>query len=185
MASVSFRLNPNVNPVTHPYITTGFRKNKFGMDRSFLPELLKILKKYPNNLRLVGLDFHIGSQLFEIKPFEDAAKLALSLFNNLRAQGFPLTHFDIGGGIGVPYAGQKGLDVVSYGKRIEKLLKGLDVELVCEPGRFLVADAGILLTQVEYIKNTPFKNFRHREYGHASLDSPRSLSSVSPNTSGD
>ena len=146
-AQVSFRLNPDVNPVTHPYITTGFRNNKFGMDRSFVPALLKILKKYPHSLNLVGLDFHIGSQLFEIGPFEDAAKKALPLFNN------------IGGGIGVPYENRQSLDLALYGKKIEKLLTGMDATLLCEPGRFLVADAGVLLTKVEYIKKTPSKNF--------------------------
>lgn len=158
-ADVSFRLNPNVDPKTHPYITTGFKNNKFGMDKSFLPELLKILRRYPSALNLLGLDFHIGSQLIDIKPFLAAAKNVIPIFQDLRSQGFALTHLDIGGGVGIPYKGGTGLDIKKYGHQIEKLLRPLGCDLILEPGRFLVADAGVLLSQVEYVKKTPHKTF--------------------------
>ncbi len=158
-ASVSFRLNPNVNPKTHPYITTGFKENKFGMDKSFLPELLEILGRFKDSLELTALDFHIGSQLFKIKPFEEALKKSIPLFEDLRGRGFNLKSFDIGGGIGVPYNNEKPFDLKSYGKTVEKYLRPLGCDIVCEPGRFLLADAGVLLTQVEYIKKTPYKSF--------------------------
>ena len=159
VASVSFRLNPDVDAKTHPYITTGFRENKFGMDQSFMPELLKILRKYQTSIKLVGLDFHIGSQLLEIRPFEEAVRKAIPLFRELQAEGFPLKHFDIGGGVGISYQGQRVIDLHRFGERIEKLLAPLGCEILCEPGRYLVADAGVLLTRVEYIKETPYKRY--------------------------
>ncbi len=158
-AGVSFRLNPNVNPKTHPYITTGFRNNKFGMDKSFLPLLLKTLNKYKKNISLLGLDFHIGSQLTEIAPIEEALVKSIPIYKDLQGQGFPLSHFDIGGGIGISYEGQKTINLNDYAKRLEKHLRPLGCQIMCEPGRYLVADAGVLLTEVEYIKKTPFKNF--------------------------
>jgi diaminopimelate decarboxylase len=160
LARVSLRINPNVNPKTHPYITTGFRENKFGMDVTFLPELLKVFKKYHKNLELVGLDFHIGSQLLELKPYESALIKSVVIFKNLRAQyNFPLKSFDVGGGIGIPYKNEEAIDLTAYGKLVEKHLIPLQCEILCEPGRFLVGDSGVLLTKVEYIKKTPYKTF--------------------------
>jgi diaminopimelate decarboxylase len=158
-AQVSFRLNPNVDAKTHPYITTGFRENKFGMDKAFIPELLKILKKHPKNLKLMGLDFHIGSQLTEMKPYEAALKKAVPVYQELQRQGFPLKHFDVGGGIGISYEGQKIINMHGYGQMVERHLKPLGCEILCEPGRYLVGDAGVLLTKVEYVKRTPYKTF--------------------------
>jgi len=159
VASVSFRLNPNVNPKTHPYITTGFRENKFGMDKSYFPELLKIVRKYSPRLALVGLDFHIGSQLLDIAPFEEAVRRAVPLFKDLQSLGYPMKHFDIGGGTGIPYEGKKSFNMAAYGRRMEALLKDVDAEILCEPGRYLVGDAGVLLTKVEYVKKNPYKTF--------------------------
>ncbi len=160
VAPISFRMNPNVDAKTHPYITTGFKENKFGMDKSAIPLLLNILKKYESNLNLLGLDFHIGSQLESLKPFEAALKKAIPNFLQFRKSGFKLRSFDIGGGIGVPYKkNQKPFDLKKFGKMVEKNLRPLDCEIVCEPGRFLVADAGVLLTKVEYVKKTPYKSF--------------------------
>ncbi|MDZ4678375.1 MAG: diaminopimelate decarboxylase [Oligoflexia bacterium] len=158
-ACVSFRLNPNVDAKTHPYITTGFRENKFGMDKKFIPELLKILKRNPKNLKLIGLDFHIGSQLTEINPYEAAFKKSVPVYQELQRQGFALSHFDIGGGIGISYERQKTIDLKKFGKMVESYLKPLGCKILCEPGRFLVGDAGVLLAQVEYVKKTPYKTF--------------------------
>jgi diaminopimelate decarboxylase len=158
-ARVSFRLNPDVDPKTHPYITTGFKRNKFGMDKSFLPELLRILSKYPRALSLVGLDFHIGSQLTDLKPIVEATRKTTKIYQHLRGLGYPLEHFDIGGGIGISYTGEKTIDLKSYGRMAEELLCPLGCKILCEPGRSIVGDAGVLLTRVEYIKKTPFKTF--------------------------
>lgn len=158
-ASVSFRLNPDVNPRTHPYITTGFKQNKFGMDKSFLPELLRLLKRHPRHLELVGLDFHIGSQLLHVKPFEDALVKSVPIYKNLQSLGFALKYFDLGGGLGISYAGEKTIPLTSFAEKMEKHLRPLGCQILCEPGRYLTGDAGVLVTHVEYVKKTPFKNF--------------------------
>lgn len=159
IAAISFRLNPDVNPKTHPYITTGFKENKFGMDKSFLPELISILNQYPKHLLLHGLDFHIGSQLTSTSPFDEALIKSIPIFKNLRSRGYPLKYFDVGGGIGISYKGEKVINLKQYARKIEKHISSLGCQIHCEPGRYLVADAGYLLTKVEYIKKTPFKNF--------------------------
>ncbi len=156
--SLSFRINPDVNAQTHPYVTTGFRENKFGMDKSFIPELLRILKRY-RKLKLMGLDFHIGSQLTDLKPFEDAVKKSIPLFTSLKNLGHAMTYFNTGGGIGISYKNEKTIDIDRYATQIQKLLKPLNCKILCEPGRFLVGDAGVLLTKVEYLKKTPHRNF--------------------------
>ncbi|MBK9294225.1 MAG: diaminopimelate decarboxylase [Oligoflexia bacterium] len=159
MTDVGFRLNPDVNPHTHPYITTGFKENKFGMDKSFLPELVRILKKYNKSLNLISLGFHIGSQLTKIAPYEEAVKKSIPIYKNLLSKGFKLKHFDIGGGIGIPYQNEKTININQYATSIQKLLRPLNCQIHCEPGRLLVGEAGYLLTKVEYVKRTPFKNF--------------------------
>ncbi|MCM2282088.1 MAG: diaminopimelate decarboxylase [Bdellovibrionaceae bacterium] len=172
---VAFRMNPDVNPQTHPYITTGFRENKFGMDESFLPELLRILQRDGARVRLRGLTLHIGSQLTELASLEEAITKTLPVFHDLRGRGFPLDRFDIGGGLGIHY----GSDDTSaefqlmseYGQLVHRLLGAtlptsgrmndgsLGCEIMCEPGRMLVARSGLLIGQVQYIKSTPQKTF--------------------------
>lgn len=162
-ARVAFRMNPDVDPVTHPYIKTGFRENKFGMDASFLPELESILKEYPQELFLVGLTLHVGSQLRDLSPMRDAIRKVIPLYLRLKDQGYPLTTFDIGGGLGIDYHSSDEStelnDVHLYGQDVQILLKDLNCEIICEPGRILVARAGVLLSEVQYIKETPFKRF--------------------------
>ena len=159
---VCFRMNPDVNPETHPYITTGFRENKFGMDESFLPELVEILKT-TSYVKLVGLTIHIGSQIMDLKVLHEAIVKTKPLFLGLKQQGFPLTRFDVGGGLGIDYQNQdlamEHKMMQDYARLIENELSDLGCEIQCEPGRWLVGHFGILVAQVQYIKKTQYKNF--------------------------
>ena len=158
-ACVAFRYNPDVNPVTHPYITTGLRENKFGMDSSFLPEIESILKKY-QRLILRGVTIHIGSQVLDISVIQEAIEKTIPIYKYFESLGFPIESFDVGGGLGIPYQKeQQTPNIDHYGQMILGLLKPLSCEIICEPGRILMAPAGILLTEVQYIKSTSFKNF--------------------------
>ncbi|RME14858.1 MAG: diaminopimelate decarboxylase [Bdellovibrio sp.] len=164
VAPVAFRMNPDVNPQTHPYIRTGFRENKFGMDVSFLPQLEKILDSHPQALQLKGLTLHIGSQIQEMDPFKESIRKTWPLFLQLKEKYPSLRVFDVGGGLGIDY--EKG-DLQSeeqrirhYGDFLNQFFSGKDdVEVICEPGRILVGPFGLLVTQVQYIKSTPYKNF--------------------------
>ncbi len=163
VADVAFRMNPDVSPRTHPYITTGFRENKFGMDESFIPELRRVLAAHRDSLRLRGLTLHIGSQLTELDSLEEAITKTLPVFRAFRAEGHALDRFDIGGGLGIDYssdetAGEFAL-IEEYGRLANRLLGPEDCETLCEPGRILVARAGLLVGQVQYVKTTPHKTF--------------------------
>lgn len=161
-APVAFRMNPDVNPQTHPYITTGFRENKFGMDESFLPELEKILKDHPS-LELVGLTQHIGSQLLELDSFKEAAAKVTATFQQLQEKGYPLKTIDLGGGIGIDYtSGDEAEEkerLKAYGQIAAQTAQELGCEVLLEPGRSIVGRAGALICEVEYLKNTGTKNF--------------------------
>lgn len=160
---VAFRINPDVDAKTHPYITTGFRENKFGMAESFLPELKSILKNAP--VDFCGLTLHIGSQLQDINPLEDAIRKTLQLFHALKAEGFALETFDVGGGLGIPYNEEhripsKDLDLLDgYGKMLQRVLKGFTGKLLCEPGRIFVGSCGTLVGEVQYVKEATERNF--------------------------
>ncbi len=156
---VAFRMNPNVNPGTHPYITTGFRENKFGMDTSFLPELRGILTKYKKYVELKGLTLHIGSQILELNSLKEAIQKTIPIYLDFKNSGYPLETFDIGGGVGIPYDGKDSIDLKAYGKMVLELLRPLNCRIITEPGRVLVAPFAVLLTEIQYIKKTPFKNF--------------------------
>ncbi|MCB0342499.1 MAG: diaminopimelate decarboxylase [Pseudobdellovibrionaceae bacterium] len=161
--SVAFRMNPDVDAETHPYIKTGFRENKFGMDRSFLPELERILAANSRHLELRGLTIHIGSQIRSVKPMVEAVEKTLIDFEVLRRRGFNLLSFDVGGGIGIDYESED-LEadetfIQEYLKKIREVLDPVGCEVVFEPGRSLVARFGVLLGEVQYIKKTPFKTF--------------------------
>lgn len=160
---VAFRMNPEVSPVTHPYITTGMSENKFGMDRSFVPQLVRILKKYKDSLKLRGLTMHIGSQLLDLNAMAEAIEKLRSIDHELKVLGFPSECLDIGGGVGIHYDTideEKDFEIMKdYGKIVVEALKDYPGEILIEPGRVLVGRSGVLLCQVEYIKQTPYKNF--------------------------
>ncbi|MEZ4871099.1 MAG: diaminopimelate decarboxylase [Bdellovibrionales bacterium] len=163
VAAVAFRMNPDVDPDTHPYIKTGFRNNKFGMDESSLPELESILKDFADHLQLKGLTLHIGSQIRELHSFLDAINKTLPLYDYLKQQGHPMHTFDIGGGVGISYTEENpeaDYDLLTeYGEAVKKMIGQRDIRLMVEPGRIVVGRSGVLLTDVQYIKNTPYKNF--------------------------
>jgi diaminopimelate decarboxylase len=160
-APISLRVNPDVNPNTHPYISTGLKNNKFGVAHE------RAIQTYENaaahsHLDVKGIDCHIGSQILEIQPFLDSLDRLAELVSQLSTKGIVLSHLDIGGGLGVSYQpNQEQLDPhVLYHSVIDRLAeRGLTQQLVVEPGRALVANAGVLLTTVEYLKPTEHKNF--------------------------
>lgn len=158
---VVFRINPDVDPKTHPYISTGFRENKFGMDRVQLEEAFAILKQFPH-LQLVGVSSHIGSQLMEFSAVREALQIQRRIFEEWKSQGHSLHSFDVGGGLGIDYALDASSDtqwLEAYCQVLKEELAGLEAQIQFEPGRFLVARSGVLLTQVQYIKKTTEKNF--------------------------
>lgn len=163
IAPVLFRLNPDVNVKTHPYIATGFRSNKFGIDSSALPEVVAVLRKYAKHLSLKGVSLHIGSQLTDLSNFDEALKRAVPVYKELQAVGFALERFDIGGGLGIDYEtqnlAQEEKALKEYAKIIERHLVPLGCEIQAEPGRWIVGHAGILLCQIQYIKKMPEKDF--------------------------
>ncbi len=162
-APVAFRLNPDVSAKTHPYIATGFRENKFGMDSSFLPGLIATLRSNPSSLQLVGLTFHIGSQLFDLDSWSQSLDRLIEVYKGITAEGFDLQRLDIGGGVGIHYAQDDECEEIGflkqYGQMASRKLQGLGCRLQCEPGRFIVARSAALITQVQYIKRTPYKKF--------------------------
>ncbi len=157
-APFALRVNPDVDPKTHHYIATGLKTSKFGVPFDEAVELYRKSRKL-KGLTPVGLDCHIGSQITDTKPFREAIERVGKLFRSLRADGFPLTHLDVGGGLGVTYTVERPPSLEAYARAVQEPLRGLDATLVLEPGRVLVANAGILLTQVLYRKTTPVRRF--------------------------
>ncbi len=158
LAAVSFRVNPDVDAKTHPYISTGLKENKFGIDiRQAIHEYRRAARM--PHIQVVGIDCHIGSQLTETTPFLDALDRVLALADQLRDEGIPLKHLDLGGGLGICYREEQPPLPADYIAAILQRLGDRDFEILLEPGRAIVGNAGILLTKVEYLKPTPDKNF--------------------------
>jgi diaminopimelate decarboxylase len=157
-APVSLRVNPDVDAKTHPYISTGLKENKFGIDINRAIDLYKLAASM-QNIELIGVDCHIGSQLTEVKPFVDALGRVLVLLDQLETEGIHLHHIDIGGGLGIRYEQETPPDPDVYAGAIASRLSGYDLEIIMEPGRAIVGNAGILLTRVEYLKHGDEKNF--------------------------
>lgn len=152
-APVSLRVNPDVDAQTHPYISTGLKQNKFGVPVEQALELYQQAAEDPQ-LRLVGIDCHIGSQINQIEPLLDALTSILEVVDQLDAMGITLEHIDLGGGMGVTYQDETPLDIEAYGASVQQIMAARPQRLVLEPGRSLVANAGVLLTRVEYLKPT-------------------------------
>ena len=157
-ASISIRVNPNVDAKTHPYISTGLKENKFGVSEESAFDLYKKAQSL-DAIEIKGIDCHIGSQITDLKPFEDSLKKLNKLVDKLEAEGINITHLDIGGGIGISYDNEKTIDLNKYAEIISKEIHGKGLKLLLEPGRVITADAGVILTKVEYIKKTKDKNF--------------------------
>ncbi|SFP59571.1 diaminopimelate decarboxylase [Ectopseudomonas composti] len=157
-APVSLRVNPDVDAGTHPYISTGLKENKFGIDIEQAEAVYARAAELPN-LDVIGVDCHIGSQLTTLEPFLDALDRLLLLVDKLAARGITIKHLDLGGGLGVQYRDEQPPLAGDYIAAVRKRLAGRDLSLVFEPGRFIVANAGVLLTQVEYLKHTEHRDF--------------------------
>lgn len=158
VAPVSLRVNPDVDAKTHPYISTGLKENKFGVDMSEAVDLYQKAKDLPG-INPIGIDCHIGSQLTEIEPFCEALDRLLALLDQLSDAGIEIRHLDIGGGLGVQYRDENIPAVDAYIDALITRLGDRTLTLVFEPGRSIVAMAGVLLTQVNYLKTTPYRNF--------------------------
>jgi diaminopimelate decarboxylase len=157
-APISLRVNPDVDAGTHPYISTGLKENKFGIAIADAEDVYIRAAQLPN-LEVVGVDCHIGSQLTSLAPFLDALDRLLDLIDRLGDCGIFLRHLDLGGGLGVRYSDEEPPLASDYVKAVRERLDGRDLALVFEPGRFIVANAGVLLTRVEYLKHTEHKDF--------------------------
>ena len=158
VVSISIRVNPDVDPKTHPYISTGLKDNKFGIDEQNAISMYTIAKEL-DSIEIKGIDCHIGSQITELQPFEDSIKKLLVLIDHLKSIDILIEHIDIGGGIGIQYSNEVPPTFSDYAKTVKHILKDRDLKIIFEPGRALIGKAGILLTEVEYIKNSSEKNF--------------------------
>jgi len=158
VAPVSFRVNPDVDAQTHPYISTGLKENKFGIDIQLAAHEFHRAAQMAN-VRVVGIDCHIGSQLTATLPFLDAFERVLALVDQLQAEGIVLEHIDLGGGLGIRYRDETPPEPAEYVAALLDKLAGRTMEIMLEPGRAIAGNAGILLTKVEYLKPTDGKNF--------------------------
>lgn len=159
IAPVAIRINPNVDPKTHPYISTGLKKNKFGIEMGDALKQYKEGIKKLKNIDFKGVDCHIGSQITEITPFIDALKKVISFIRDLRKAGIEVGYLDMGGGLGIPYDGETPPHPSVYAEAVIKETKDLDLTLLFEPGRSIAGNAGILVTKVTYTKKGSTKNF--------------------------
>ncbi len=157
-ASVSLRVNPDIDPNTHPYISTGMKKNKFGISTDSALRAFEDAKNL-KNIDMVGLDCHIGSQLTDVTPFVDALKRLHSLIERLRLRGADIRYLDLGGGLGIVYDQEAPPQPHEYARALLHELGDIDCTLIFEPGRVIVGNAGIFVTKVLYTKRTPAKNF--------------------------
>lgn len=158
VARISIRVNPNIDPKTHPYISTGLHENKFGVDVESAKRMY-LYAKNVSSLDPVGIHFHIGSQITDVTPFKEAAVVLANLVRSLKALNVDIKFFDVGGGIGIRYNDEETIALYDYAQAIFSAMSGLDVTLVCEPGRYLVGDCGFFLTRVLYEKQNGHKRF--------------------------
>ncbi len=177
IASISIRVNPDVDPKTHPYISTGLKENKFGVAKEAALDLYRYASSLPY-INIAGIDCHIGSQITTIAPYLDALDRLLDVVESIEANSIAIRHLDLGGGIGIDYALDGAVNVPCVGEFISALLLKLDRRshghrtLIFEPGRSLVGNAGVLLTTVEYLKPTPYKNYAIVDAGMNDLMRP-------------
>lgn len=158
IAPIALRINPNIDARTHRYIATGLNENKFGIELARVSSLCKKIKSL-SNLTLIGVGCHIGSQLTKLEPFMEALDCLLELIPTLTSAGFELKHIDIGGGLGICYRDEHPPSIQEYVSAIRSKVEKTQLELILEPGRVIVGQAGMLVTKVEYIKETSHKNF--------------------------
>ncbi|AOA59021.1 diaminopimelate decarboxylase [Acinetobacter larvae] len=157
-APISLRVNPDVDAKTHPYISTGLKENKFGIPSDVVFETYAYAASLPH-LKVIGIDCHIGSQLTEVQPFVDALDRVVLMIEQLNTMGIQLQHIDIGGGLGVRYQDETPPTFAEYAQALQPTLSRLGLKVYLEPGRSISANAGVLLTQVDLLKPTSYRNF--------------------------
>ncbi len=157
-ANVSLRINPDVDPKTHPYISTGLRTNKFGLSMDKAMQLYLATKDMPH-IRPAGLDCHIGSQLTEISPFLEALNRLKDFYARLQRHGIAIEYLDLGGGLGITYDQEEPPHPKEFAQALQQSLAGMDLTLIFEPGRVIAGNAGILVTEVQYVKQGAEKTF--------------------------
>jgi len=171
IAPISLRVNPDVDAKTHPYISTGLKDNKFGVD---IKQAVSVYERAATfkNIEIKGVDCHIGSQLTDMTPFMDALERLLSLIDELAKKGITIEHLDLGGGIGVDYQGETPPDIPAYIQAVREKIKGRRLSLIFEPGRSISANSGVLLTKVQFLKPNDHKNFAIIDAGMNDLIRP-------------
>lgn len=173
-ARISLRVNPDIDPKTHPYISTGLKENKFGISADEVIATYEYAHKL-EHIEIVGIGCHIGSQILQLEPFQQAMQRLVAFFNQLKQKNIAITHLDIGGGLAVRYGDEDPPSVADYAQTILNELKPLkneNISLLLEPGRALVGNAGILVTTIEYLKCTKQKNFAIVDAGMNDLMRP-------------
>ena len=170
-APVAIRVNPDVDPKTHPYISTGLGKNKFGIDTETAIEGYKVASKL-KNINIMGIDCHIGSQITESKPFIEALESLKKLINELKQMGIEIKYMDMGGGLGIKYEDESPPHPREYARAIVESLKGSNLQLILEPGRVIVGNAGILVSRVLFRKSGKVKEFVIADAGMNDLMRP-------------
>ncbi len=158
IARISIRVNPNIDPKTHPYISTGLHENKFGVDLDTAKRMY-IKCKNSESLDPVGIHCHIGSQLTQLEPIKESIEIVATLVKNLKAVNIDISFFDVGGGLGIVYDNETLINTQEYAQMILKELFGFDITVICEPGRFLVGNCGTFVTKVLYEKVNGDKRF--------------------------
>ena len=158
VAKISFRINPDVDPQTHPYISTGMQKNKFGLDIENSLKAYELAAKL-ENIDPVGMDCHIGSQLTNIAPFLEALDKLLAFHEKLKTMGIDIQYLDLGGGLGIPYDAEEPPHPSEFGEALKAKLAATGLKIILEPGRVIAGNAGVMITEVVYTKSNPTKNF--------------------------
>jgi len=157
-ARISVRVNPNIDAKTHPYISTGLHESKFGVEID-MAKRMYIYAKNSQHLNPIGIHFHIGSQLTQLEPIKEACQIVADLTKSLHAINVDIKFFDIGGGIGVQYSDEVTINPQDYADAIKEATKGLDITIMCEPGRYIAANSGYFVTKVLYEKQNPTHRF--------------------------
>ena len=157
-ASIAIRVNPDIDPKTHPYISTGMKQNKFGIDILRAPMAYQQASQLPN-LEIIGIDCHLGSQLVEVEPFIEALRKLKRLVENLRNEGMEINYLDLGGGLGITYEDEEPPHPMEYASTLLEEIRGFGCTLILEPGRVIVGNAGVLISKVLYTKENEEKRF--------------------------
>ena len=170
-ANISVRVNPAISVDTHPYITTGMKDNKFGIEQSQILPIYKEASKLPG-INIMGIDFHIGSQIMDINPYIESLNKILEIIDQLESDGIVLKHIDIGGGLGISYQNESTVSKDTFVTEIINAIGERNLSIIVEPGRSIVGESGLLVSKVTNIKKTPFKNFAVMDAGMNDLLRP-------------